>query len=840
MKKFLVVLLSIFSFVAIAAVSNNASAAELVDEDIVTNGDFGELSGELPFGDPVFGPEFGPAVNWGSGNWDSHVVACVDPLNENNTVIRYANTKDGLAFCSFFHFVKDADWNNLIKPSTTYEISVDYMVVGATDNFGMRFAGSPACEKVFYSGSATDGWQTATWEWTTAENANYDSIAIWMNTANNAENIGYIDNIVVKEKETGVNLVPTGNFEGFLDNVKADLELPFGDPVFGEDFGPAFNWGSGNWDSNVVAVADPLDSTNTVIRYGYTKENLAWCSFFKFCKLLPNTTYEISVDYMVVGATDNFGMRFAGSPACEKVFYGGESTDGWQTATWEWTTAENANYDSIAIWMNTASNKENLGYIDNIVVKVKGTDENVIVGGDFEGFLDYAPTPTIPSEEADIHGNTSENASYGNGNLVLGAGWFHQDLGGAYSAGKYQIGLDYSAAELADKNLSIQLVDDEGTVVDEIKLVEAGVDAYNGQYLATITASGTFYGVKVVNSGAEVQLDNLSIRPVVDYPFDEDKTYYQSESMTVNGDFEKFEVGTVFSEEQQEGAWGSVSLDNPATIQDVNGSHVIDLTAGSKTYSSAFLMLPDTLEAGDMLRLTYDVKLVLSAEASEYTAIDSCLVGGSNVSYYTINYKSLDLASESNRTSGAEVINYFITITEKENGWYNVSFDFQLTNRDLIQTNSLRFLFTAKSAEDHMYIDNVNLYSLSETPFDTSVKVQSIAFNDGASVNMTVGDEKTLGYTINPSDATDKSVTFTSSNESVATVDANGKVVAVGKGACTVTVTAANGVKAEIAILVAEKAAEPAKGCWGSVGASILGVIALAGAAFVVAKRKKD
>ena len=87
--------------------------------------------------------------------------------------------------------------------------------------------------------------------------------------------------------------------------------------------------------------------------------------------------------------------------------------------------------------------------------------------------------------------------------------------------------------------------------------------------------------------------------------------------------------------------------------------------------------------------------------------------------------------------------------------------------------------------------------------------------------------------------AENASLTYSSDNKSVK-VDKNGKVVAVGKGACTVTVTAANGVKAEIAILVAEKAAEPAKGCLGSVGASILGVIALAGAAFVVAKRKKD
>ena len=498
-------------------------------------------------------------------------------------------------------------------------------------------------------------------------------------------------------KAESANIISNGDFEGMLvDGQDAPLtEIRNG-------------FGSLEWDSYATVTKDPLNADNTVMKFSYTVDGKAFSSFFKFCTLKPNTTYKIDFDYMVVGSTDNFGMRFAPDvPKLETTFYKGGATDGWEHATWEWTTDKDSSYDSIGVWFNTGSSLDNVGYIDNIVI----------------------------------------------------------------------------------------------TMVEEVE---------------------------------------PEPEPEIENPFDPNKTYYQSESMTVNGDFEKFAVGTIFSEEQLEGAWGSVNLDNPATIQEVNGSHVMDITAGAKVYSSAFLMMPDTLEVGDLLRLTYDVKLVLSDEAASYTAIDSCLVGGSNVSYYTINYKALDFAGTTNMTSGEELLNYPITITAKENGWYNVSFDFQLTNRDLIQTNSLRFLFTAKSAEDHMYIDNVNLYSLSETPFDTSVKVQSIAFNDGASVNMTVGDEKTLGYTINPSDATDKSVTFTSSNESVATVDANGKVVAVGKGACTVTVTAANGVKAEIAILVAEKAAEPAKGCWGSVGASILGVITLAGAAFVVAKRKKD
>lgn len=685
MKKFLVVLLSIFSCVAILA--NNVKAESA---NIISNGDF---EGMLVDGQDT---PLSETLNngFGSGNWDSYATVTKDPLNAENTVLKFNYSVEGKGFSSIFKFCT-------VEANTTYDISFKYLVVGETDNFGMRFAGQTIVpEYTFYFGAATDGWQEASFQLTTVEDGKYDSIGMWFSTKSNKENAGYIDDIVITKAENAEEqpVISKGDFEGMLNNGE-DVALS---EVINNGYG------SGSWDSYAIVTKDPLNADNTVLKLSYTVEGKAFASFFKFCTLKPNTKYTIDLDYMVVGSTDNFGMRFAPDvPRLETTFYEGGATDGWQHATWEWTTDKDSTYDSIGLWFNTNSSLDNIGYVDNIVV----------------------------------------------------------------------------------------------TMVEEV---------------------------------------TPEPEPEIENPFDPNKTYYQSESMTVNGDFEAFAVGTVFSEEQLEGAWGSVNLDNPATIQDVNGSHVIDLTAGTKTYSSAFLMMPDTLEVGDLLRLTYDIKLVLSDEAASYTAIDSCLVGGSNVSYYTINYKSLDFAGTNNKTSGEELLNYPITITAKEDGWYTVSFDFQLTSRDLIQTNSLRFLFTAKSAEDHMYIDNVNLYSLSETPFDTSVKVQSIAFNDGASVNMTVGDEKTLGYTINPSDATDQTVTFASSNESVATVDANGKVVAVGKGACTVTVTAANGVTAEIAILVAEKAAEPAKGCWGSVGASILGVITLAGAAFVVAKRKKD
>lgn len=60
-------------------------------------------------------------------------------------------------------------------------------------------------------------------------------------------------------------------------------------------------------------------------------------------------------------------------------------------------------------------------------------------------------------------------------------------------------------------------------------------------------------------------------------------------------------------------------------------------------------------------------------------------------------------------------------------------------------------------------------------------------------LNLVVGDTVGLGYGIEPDGATDYSVSFASSNNSVATVDASGAVTAVAPGSATITATANDG-----------------------------------------------
>lgn len=72
--------------------------------------------------------------------------------------------------------------------------------------------------------------------------------------------------------------------------------------------------------------------------------------------------------------------------------------------------------------------------------------------------------------------------------------------------------------------------------------------------------------------------------------------------------------------------------------------------------------------------------------------------------------------------------------------------------------------------------------------------VESVSIADNIE-QLEVGDTNQLHYNISPSDATDKSVTWASSNTSVANVDDNGLVTTVAPGNATITVTTNDGQK---------------------------------------------
>ena len=93
------------------------------------------------------------------------------------------------------------------------------------------------------------------------------------------------------------------------------------------------------------------------------------------------------------------------------------------------------------------------------------------------------------------------------------------------------------------------------------------------------------------------------------------------------------------------------------------------------------------------------------------------------------------------------------------------------------------------SATLYLPVDDVKIYTTS--PYGV-VNVESISLN-ASSANLTVGETKALSATVLPANATDKSVTWTTSNASVASVNQNGLVTANAIGNATITATTTDG-----------------------------------------------
>ena len=89
--------------------------------------------------------------------------------------------------------------------------------------------------------------------------------------------------------------------------------------------------------------------------------------------------------------------------------------------------------------------------------------------------------------------------------------------------------------------------------------------------------------------------------------------------------------------------------------------------------------------------------------------------------------------------------------------------------------------------------------------------VKSLSMNT-ASVTILEGKSKTLKVKVNPSNATYKSVTWKSSDESIAFVDSKGKVTAVKPGMVSITATSTDGTKKKAKCIVTVQKKVPATG----------------------------
>lgn len=105
--------------------------------------------------------------------------------------------------------------------------------------------------------------------------------------------------------------------------------------------------------------------------------------------------------------------------------------------------------------------------------------------------------------------------------------------------------------------------------------------------------------------------------------------------------------------------------------------------------------------------------------------------------------------------------------------------------------------FDAATGEFTFATDKFSTYAIaySDVPAVNNdiIHVTGITLSQGSAVLTNAGETLQLTATVAPENATDKGVSWMSSDTNVATVDANGKVTAVGNGTCAIIVTTYDG-----------------------------------------------
>ena len=86
----------------------------------------------------------------------------------------------------------------------------------------------------------------------------------------------------------------------------------------------------------------------------------------------------------------------------------------------------------------------------------------------------------------------------------------------------------------------------------------------------------------------------------------------------------------------------------------------------------------------------------------------------------------------------------------------------------------------------------------------TEIEVESVRLS-ASSLELTVGDQKSLNATISPANATNKNISWTSSRPNVASVTSDGIVEGISAGTSVIIASSANGIKANCDIVVKEK-----------------------------------
>ena len=136
-----------------------------------------------------------------------------------------------------------------------------------------------------------------------------------------------------------------------------------------------------------------------------------------------------------------------------------------------------------------------------------------------------------------------------------------------------------------------------------------------------------------------------------------------------------------------------------------------------------------------------------------------------------------------------------VNMTDSGNGWYSYTF----TN-----VNSTNLIFNDGTNQTADLSRNKTGWYMNSTWYDsnpgTSVAVTSVSLSP-SSASLNAGGTQQLTPTVLPANATNKSVTYSSNNTAVATVNSSGLITAVANGTAAITVSTVDGNKTSTCVI---------------------------------------
>lgn len=266
---------------------------------------------------------------------------------------------------------------------------------------------------------------------------------------------------------------------------------------------------------------------------------------------------------------------------------------------------------------------------------------------------------------------------------------------------------------------------------------------------------------------------------------------------------------------------GDIQVDEEVYIKDVDGitvkgnGHTITASENFKMNIEGQIQL-FKVENGENLTLE-NVKLVGTDKTKH--CLDVYAVENLVLKDVTLNHENASTGAPLVINGSTVAVEGALNLVTGANSWYGINVDDKNGDAAISFAEGSSLKMDNKSEDEKIVIyaqtsdENKDPQSMIQNPenagiaydkngaFVEATPVTSITL-DKTSATLKVGEELQLQATVKPEDASYPELTWTSSDDKVVTVDANGKIKAVAAGTAKITVTCADGVKAECTVTV--------------------------------------